>query len=271
MTPPGFDVALDARRPDGGAVELLATGVVPQVGPREIVLHRARFDLDDAEWTLVQPATFRWAGDEVVVDELVLEDVAGEGAPGGCRPRPAARGCRRPRGVSPPCPPATCSGSPASRSACRAALGRCRHPRRGGDPLVDITFRIEQGAIADVPLLLLEGRALREPGDAARRGGHGGHHRPRGRAGAPAVAAAARSGPGLRARSTACRWRGRCAPSSLAGTPSPPSSLRCGTHVGLVTAQVNLGGTAERRGRRRSMTLVDGAMTVGRWTSATRR
>jgi hypothetical protein len=159
MTPPGFDLALDARRPDGGAVELLATGLVPQVGPREIVLQRARFDLDNAEWTLLRPATFRWAGDEVVVDELVLEDVAGEGrleVAGRVLPLDALDATVRVAAL-PAGELQRLAGQPERLTGLLWLDAQVRGA--AADPLVDVTFRVEHGSIADVPLLLLEGRA----------------------------------------------------------------------------------------------------------------
>jgi hypothetical protein len=79
LTSPDFLLELQAERMDGGIVEVAATGTLPEVGPRLITLHRATFDLDEARWVLARPANIRWVGDEWHVDGLVLEDQASEG------------------------------------------------------------------------------------------------------------------------------------------------------------------------------------------------
>jgi hypothetical protein len=74
LTSPTFRLMLEAVRVDGGLVEVAASGVVPEEGPRLITLERALFDLDDARWVLAQPTNLRWIGDEWFVDNLVLMD-----------------------------------------------------------------------------------------------------------------------------------------------------------------------------------------------------
>lgn len=74
FTSPTFVLDLEAIRTGGGLVEVAATGSVPEIGPRLITLERALFDLDASRWVLAQPTNIRWVGDEWIVEGLVLED-----------------------------------------------------------------------------------------------------------------------------------------------------------------------------------------------------
>jgi hypothetical protein len=79
LTPPDFALTVDARRPDGDAVHVVASGSMPEEGPRLIVLERAQFDVADGQWALSQPATIHWIGDEWRIEGLSLEDARSEG------------------------------------------------------------------------------------------------------------------------------------------------------------------------------------------------
>jgi hypothetical protein len=158
LTPPGLDLALDARRADGGSVEVVATGLVPQEGPREIVLQRAHFDLEQAEWSLIQPAVFRWVGDVVSVEGLVLEDAASDGrimVDGQLLPLQAID-ARVQLADLPTAELQRLLGQPERMQGQLWANATIRGAP--DDPTVDMEFRVVDGAIADVPLRLLEGR-----------------------------------------------------------------------------------------------------------------
>jgi hypothetical protein len=253
---------VEAERADGGTVEVAATGIVPQDGPREIVLQRAHFDLEQGEWSLVQPAVFRWVGDQLFVDELALEDAASEGrvmVAGQLLPL-SELDARVQVAALPTAELQRLIGQPERMSGQLWVDGTVRGTP--GDPLVDLEFRIEDGAIVDVPLRRLEGRiALHEPGDGHRRrsdGRYGGHWT---------------SGPGcLRccsstpircsSSSTAYPWRARFGRSSSESLPLPRSSLELRDVTGVMNAEVNLTGTADAPVVDGALTLAGGAMTV---------
>jgi hypothetical protein len=50
LAPPALDFEVNANRTDGGLVEVAATGILPEAGPREIMIQRARFDMADDRW-----------------------------------------------------------------------------------------------------------------------------------------------------------------------------------------------------------------------------
>jgi hypothetical protein len=158
LVPPGLELTLTAQRSDGGTVDIAATGLVPQDGPREVVLQRAHFDLEQGEWSLVRPAVFRWVGDQLLVDELALEDAASDG-------RIMVAGQLWPLSEL----DARVQVAALPTADLQRLIGQPERLRgqlwvdatvRGtpGDPLVNLDFRIIEGAIADVPLRLLEGR-----------------------------------------------------------------------------------------------------------------
>src|SRR5690606_16406534 len=74
LTPPNLDLDVVATRADGGLVEVAATGLLPEDGERIVRVERARFDMADDRWLLLQPATFTWTGGgPVLVEGLDLE------------------------------------------------------------------------------------------------------------------------------------------------------------------------------------------------------
>jgi hypothetical protein len=79
LSPPLFSLDVEARRPDGDVLQVTATGDMPEDGPRTIRVEEARFDMEEAQWVLVQPATIHWNGDEWRVDGLAFEDTQSEG------------------------------------------------------------------------------------------------------------------------------------------------------------------------------------------------
>jgi hypothetical protein len=80
LDPTGFTVDVLAERPGEGVVQLVAEGILPEVGPADIIVQAARFDIDDERWLLVQPATIQWeAVPGIVVSNLEFRDEAGTG------------------------------------------------------------------------------------------------------------------------------------------------------------------------------------------------
>jgi hypothetical protein len=158
MTPPAFNLSLGARRVDGGGVEVLATGSLPETGPREIVLQEARFDLEEGQWRLVQPATFRMIGDEIFIQGLAIEDEASDGritVEG--RILPWVNIDARIQAVALPTGDLQrIFGQP---ERVRGLLWADATVRGDPDnPLIDMEFRVDDGAINEVPLRRLEGR-----------------------------------------------------------------------------------------------------------------
>jgi hypothetical protein len=81
LTPPLFTLDVEGERADGTGVQLVADGQVPFIGPREVLVQRVRFDIDEQQWSLVEPFVIRW-GDDVgglVVAGMELEDLTGPG------------------------------------------------------------------------------------------------------------------------------------------------------------------------------------------------
>ena len=158
LAPPGLDFDLSATRADGGLVEVVATGVIPETGLREIRLERARFDLADDRWMLLRPAMIRWtAGGPVRVEGLELQAERSEG-------RVAIDG-----------PVLPLEDMDARLEVAAVPVGDIqrllgREVRvdgllwadglvRGGDldAMVDLTFRVDSGAVEGVPLRRLTG------------------------------------------------------------------------------------------------------------------
>jgi autotransporter translocation and assembly factor TamB len=158
LTPPGLDFDVVATRADGGLVEVAATGVLPEEGAREIRVDRARFDLASDRWMLLRPATIRWtAGGPASVEGLELEAERGEG-------RVAIHGVVLPLDEM----DATVAIAAVPIGDVQRLLGRdvrvdgwlwADGSIRGGeiDPRVDLTFRVDSGAVEGVPLQRLTG------------------------------------------------------------------------------------------------------------------
>ena len=60
---PAFALDVHANRTgNNGGIEIVADGSIPPSGAREVVLHTARIDLGNDNWSLSGPAVFSWAG-----------------------------------------------------------------------------------------------------------------------------------------------------------------------------------------------------------------
>lgn len=158
MTPPALDFEVNATRTDGGIVEVLATGTLPEVGQREIRVTRARFDLADDRWMLQRPATFRWTGGgPVYVDdlELLAERSQGRVAIDG-RVLPLAElDAQLDVAAMPVGDIQRLLGQPVRVDGLLWAAGTIRGG--AGNPFVDLTFRVDNGAVEGVELSRLTG------------------------------------------------------------------------------------------------------------------
>ncbi|HEX2167944.1 MAG TPA: hypothetical protein VHG09_11990, partial [Longimicrobiales bacterium] len=158
MTPPGLEFELNATREDGGLVDIAATGVLPEDGQREIRVDRALFDLVEDRWRLLRPATIRWtAGGPASVEGLQLEAERSEG-------RVAIDGIVLPLADM----DAQVEIAAMPVGDIQRLLGRevivdgvlwAEGSIRGGelDSRVDLTFRVDSGAVQGVPLRRLTG------------------------------------------------------------------------------------------------------------------
>jgi hypothetical protein len=165
VTPPTLDVDLRAERADGGVLEVVATGSLPETGVREIVVRRARFELATGDWMLTRPAIIWWEGNEVRVEGLSLENVRGDGlltADGRILPLSAMDASFELAAV-PTGDIQRLFGQPERLAGLLWVEGVVR--ALPDDPLVDLAFRIQDGAIAGVPLEGMSGRATYRGGE----------------------------------------------------------------------------------------------------------
>lgn len=159
ITPPTLAFEVVAEREDGGLVEVVASGNVPESGPRTVLIEEARFDLADDQWTLLAPATITWSDEGLVdIDDLVIESANTEG-------RISLAGRLMPRGrvdaefdiaAFPMGDVQRLAGLPARVEGLLWASGTVR----GGteSPAVDIEFRVDEGALDEIDLQRIEGR-----------------------------------------------------------------------------------------------------------------
>jgi hypothetical protein len=158
MTPPSFSLDLNGARPDGGVVEVAATGTLPETGPRIVVLERARFDLEHGRWVLDAPATIEWLGDELRVDALALHNLDTEGLillDG--QLLPTGRIDARVRIAALPLEDVLRTlGQPVTLAGMLWVDGVVRGA--GDDPLVNVNFRVEEPVLEGIPLQRVEGR-----------------------------------------------------------------------------------------------------------------
>ena len=76
-----FNGAIVARRPGGGALELIADGRVGGPGDSDIVLRNAIVDLGEERWTLTRPAAIEFRpGGTVIVDQFAFAQTDGPGS-----------------------------------------------------------------------------------------------------------------------------------------------------------------------------------------------
>jgi hypothetical protein len=166
MTPPGLDFDVNATRADGGLVEIAATGVLPETGEREIRVERARFDFVADRWLLLRPATIRWTGGGPVgVEGLELEAELSEGrvAIDGVVLPLADMDARMEIAAMPVGDIQRLLGREVRVDGLLWADGSVR----GGeiDPMVDLTFRVDSGAVEGVPLQRLTGTVRYSAGE----------------------------------------------------------------------------------------------------------
>ncbi|MGH7504021.1 MAG: translocation/assembly module TamB domain-containing protein, partial [Longimicrobiales bacterium] len=78
LTPPRLDLTLRAERTGGGIIDIVADGIIPRSGPREITIRRAEVDIQGGRWLLSQPSVIAWGGggEDVVVQEFELVESA---------------------------------------------------------------------------------------------------------------------------------------------------------------------------------------------------
>jgi hypothetical protein len=153
-----LDFDLTAVRLDGGLVEIAGSGDIPDEGTRVVRIEQARFDLAEDRWTLLRPATIEWTPEGLVdVDELLIEAQESEG-----RVRLAGRVLPRGRidaelevAAFPTGDIQALFGQPPIIEGMLWAEGSLRGGRE--NPLLDIEFRVEDGAVQDVPVQHLEG------------------------------------------------------------------------------------------------------------------
>ena len=165
VTPPTLDLDMRAERADGGILEVVATGNLPETGVRDIVVRRARFELATGDWVLTRPAFVRWDGNEVHVEGLSLENTSGEGLltlDGRLLPL-SAMDARVEVAAVPTGDVQRLFGQPERLSGLLWAEGVVR--ALPDDALVDVAFRIEDGAIGGVPLEGVSGRATYRDGE----------------------------------------------------------------------------------------------------------
>lgn len=160
LTPPTFALDLSGMRENaaGEAIELVARGNVPYEGAREIVVERAHLDIEEGLWRLSQPATISWSeGDGVRVRDLEFRNEDGEG-------RLAIDGRLLPLERT------DLTVDVARLPAAEVQLLLGREPIVSGDlwasgtvrnlaatPEVDLTFRLDSGAVMDVALARFAG------------------------------------------------------------------------------------------------------------------
>jgi hypothetical protein len=166
LTPPGLDFDVNATRTDGGLVELVGTGVLPEEGQREVRIERARVDLVDDRWVLMSPAVIRWTGGgPAYVEGLELQAESSEG-------RVAVDGLVLPLADM----DARIEIAATPIGDIQRFLGRevladgvlwADGSVRGGeqDPLIDMTFRLDDGAIREMPLSRLTGTVAYSAGE----------------------------------------------------------------------------------------------------------
>ena len=153
MTPPDLDLQVNATRTDGGVVDVAATGFLPENGLREVRVQRARFDLADDRWVLLRPATFRWTeGEPVYVDDLEIraDSSGGRVAVDGVVLPLADMDARIAVAAFPVGDIQRLLARPVRLDGMLWAEGAIRGG--GSNPLVDVDFRIENGAVDGVAL-----------------------------------------------------------------------------------------------------------------------
>src|SRR5690606_1128920 len=126
---------------------------LPENGLREVRVQRARFDLADDRWVLLRPATFRWTeGEPVYVDDLEIQadSSGGRVAVDGVVLPLADMDARIAVAAFPVGDIQRLLARPVRLDGMLWAEGAIRGG--GSNPLVDVDFRIENGAVDGVAL-----------------------------------------------------------------------------------------------------------------------
>ncbi len=83
LVSPAFLLDVKAQRVGaGGGMEIFANGRIPPTGAREVIIHRARLELGNEEWTLMNPAVIAWSSERnapVNIRNLDFREVDGDG------------------------------------------------------------------------------------------------------------------------------------------------------------------------------------------------
>jgi hypothetical protein len=84
LVSPAFTLDVKAERAGatGGGLEIFADGRIPPTGAREVILHRARLELGNEQWSLMNPAIFAWSSERnapVTIRNLDFREVNGPG------------------------------------------------------------------------------------------------------------------------------------------------------------------------------------------------
>ncbi|MGH7470924.1 MAG: translocation/assembly module TamB domain-containing protein [Longimicrobiales bacterium] len=157
---PRLKLELRADRTEGGLIEVVADGNVPNVGVRQVVLQRMRIDLGAGRWALVSPASIEWGkaadGVEVHNFELTAPDRGGRLLVDG-RILPLARIDVRVEADE--LPLADVQRMLGRRPVLTGALfanGEVRGP--GEAPSINVEFRIDGGVYKQVGFSRVEGK-----------------------------------------------------------------------------------------------------------------
>lgn len=162
---PILELDFTATRPDGGRIEVVATGDVPQVGPRIIVLEQAAADIEEGRWELVEPATLVWTDAGLLVERLELSEAETEGrilVAGRILPL-ADADVTLDVAALPVDEVQRLFGREPVIAGKLWAEGRVLG---GATPVVRLDFRVEQGMIEEVPLRRFDGRVAYADGRA---------------------------------------------------------------------------------------------------------
>lgn len=83
LVSPAFALDIKADRAGtGGGLEIFADGRIPPTGTREVILHRAKLDLGEEQWALVNPTVFAWSSTPnapVTIANMEFREANGDG------------------------------------------------------------------------------------------------------------------------------------------------------------------------------------------------
>ncbi len=157
MTPPTFAVRFDADRVGAGHVQVQADGRILADGWRSVTMRSLLVDLGAQRWALQQPAELRWGGDgDVAVAgfRLSAADGAGHLTLDGTLLPLARAAVRFDIAALPVAEVERLIG----RDSVATGLAWASGEIHGGEaPVLDATFRLEQGSIQGIGVPRLEG------------------------------------------------------------------------------------------------------------------